>query len=122
MIDKIKKFFGISKPMVGFYFKISGIELAQHFKDRITELTNYEIRVKQSGLILTDKQMDSLIYKIQCYEFAVAHIDPSYIYFLDESEVGQWELIRAYDAFDKLDFGKPATPAQSKIVKPNFIH
>jgi hypothetical protein len=122
MLKKIIRYLlGIEKPMVGFYFKIKGIELTAHFQRRIDELKAHEHRIKTSGIVLTDKQIDAMKYKIQCYEFALHHIDSSYTYFLDETEVGQWELIRAYDAFDKLEMGTPAAP-RSNILRPSIIH
>ena len=108
--------------MVGLHYKITGQEFEAHCRKRIEALEAYGKRLADSNIILATKQQEVYDYSIQCYKFALTHIDFSYDYFLDETEVGTWEFIRTMDAFDQLDFGKPAVPNPSKIVKPSFIH
>ena len=108
-----------SPVLVGLYYKITGEDFETHIKSRIATLEAYGKRLLDSNIILADKQQETYNYALQCYKFALTHIDFSYDYFLDEQDIGAWEFIRAMDTFDQLDFGAPATP---KIVKPRMIH
>jgi hypothetical protein len=107
---------GMDKTMVGFYFKVTGEELAKHFQNRIDELDRYKNALDEKKLSLPPKAEEAHAYKRQCYVFALDHLDKAYTYFLDETQVGQWELIKSYDAFDKLDYGKDAVPAKRSLV------
>jgi hypothetical protein len=104
--------------MVGLYYKITGREFEAHIRKRIETLEAYGKRLGDSKIVLAPKQQEVYDYAIQCYKFALLHIDFSYNYFLDEQEIGTWEFIKTMDTFDQLDFGTPAIP--SKILKPKF--
>ena len=114
----LSRFF--TPKMVGLYYKVTGKEFKAHILKRIASLEAYGERINGSGIILAPKQQEVYGYAIACYKFALTHIDFSYTYFLDESEIGTWEFIRTMDTFDQLDYGKPAVPTPSKIVKPHF--
>jgi hypothetical protein len=106
--------------MVGIRYRVTGEEFERHIRERIGTLEAYGKRWADSNIVLSPKAQYDYEFHLRVYKFGLTHIDFSYTYFLDESEIGEWEFIQAMDSFDKLDCGKPATP--SKIVKPAFIH
>ena len=129
-MTKIKKHSGFinwlihlfTPVMVGIRYKITGEEFEKHIRDRIAKLEAEGERWINSNIILSPKAQFDYEFHLKVYKFGLTHIDFSYTYFLDESEVGEWEFVQAMDSFDKLDYGKPAIPTPPKIVKPGFIH